>query len=117
MEEINPFTNAIKFSRIVQNSTALNILLRIAENKTRSYEQLEQDTNLTLATIAPIVDELERGGFIEKNPNPSSRKFKLAFNGQLFVEKLRLEYSGVKELLGETSLISPIKIKREMCLL
>ncbi len=115
MEEINPFTNAIRFSRIVQNSTALNILLRIAENKTRTYDELEQDMSLTLATIAPIVDDLEKGGFIEKNPNPLSRKFKLAFNGQLFLEQLKSEYSELRELLGEKSLIQPIKIKKQVC--
>ena len=110
MANINLFTNASRFSKVAQNSKAIAIFLSIASHKTRNYEQLIDDTNLDLADVAPIVRELEESKFIERNPNPLSNKFKLAFNGQLFAEQLKSSYPEIKELLGEESLIEPIKI-------
>lgn len=112
MGEINLFLNASRFSKITENPNSLSIFLSIAKHKTRNYDELVEDTNLDLAEVAPLAKELVDGGFIEKNPGPLSSRFKLAFNGQLFAEQLKSAYPEVKELLGEESLIEPIKLKR-----
>lgn len=97
---------------MTQNPNALAIFLSIARHKTRNYDQIVEDTKLDIADVAPLTRNLETGGFIEKNPGPLSSKFKLAFNRQLFAEQLKTSYPEVKELLGEKSLIEPIRIRR-----
>ena len=84
------------------------VLLDVARHRIRNYDQLIEDTGLHLSVIAPLVKKLEDGNLIFKNPNPTSNKFRLSFNGQLIVEQLKSEYPGVKKLLGEGSLIEPI---------
>lgn len=109
MGSINIFSNARRFSEITENPKALVIFLSIAGKESRTYDELVEDTTLELADVAPLVKELELGKFIEPNPRPSSNKFRLALNGQLFAEQLKSIYPEVKELLGEKSLIRPIK--------
>ena len=114
MAEINIFLNAGRFSKITQNPSTLAVFLSIAKHKTRNYDQLVEDTNFDLAEVAPLVKDLEIGGFIERNPGPLSSKFKLGFNGQLFAEQLKSSYLEVKELLGEESLIEPIVVEKRL---
>jgi len=114
MAGTNPFLNASRFSKITQNPHTLAIFLSIATHKIRNYDQLVEDTKMDIADVAPLVRNLENGGFIEKNPGPLSSKFKLAFNGQLFAEQLKSSYPRVKELLGEESLIEPIKVEKTL---
>lgn len=65
-----------------------------------------------MAEVAPLTKLLEKGNFIEKNPGPLSSNFRLAFNGQLFAEQLKTLYPEIRKLLGNKSLIKPIKIKK-----
>ncbi len=111
MDEMNIFTKANRFARIVEDPKAIAIFLSVAANKVRNYEQLIEDTGLDLADVAPLVKRLQEGGFIKPNPNILSNKFRLDLNGQLFAEQLKLDYPEVRELLGEESLIEPIVIK------
>ncbi len=113
-EDFNIITKARRFSEVVENPKAISVFLSIAINKVRNYEQLYEDTGLELAELAPLVKRLQEGGFIKPNPNPLSNKFKLAFTGQLFAEQLKIDYPEIKELLGEQSLITPIKIKSKV---
>jgi|SRR3989344_1956480 len=112
MGEINIFTKADRFSKIVEDPKSIAIFLSIAAKGVRNYEELIEDTGLDLAEVAPLVKRLQEGGFIKPNPNPLSHRFRLDFNGQLFAEQLKLEYPEVRDLVGEKSLIQPIIIKK-----
>ena len=85
------------------------IFLTIAKNKVAEIEQIFSDTNLDIEDAGIPLKKLEEGDFIIKNPNPLSNKYKLGFNGQLFVEQLKIMYPEIKKELGEESSIEPLK--------
>lgn len=114
MANVNLFLNASRFSKITQDPSALAVFISIASHENRSYEEIVEDTNLDLADVAPIVKTFEQVNYIEKNPGPLSRKFVLGFNGQLFAEQLKELYPEVKEIIGEKTLIRPIKVNRNL---
>jgi len=105
----NPFSKMENFAEFATDKNMMKIFLLIAKNRRRYVNELVTDTGMMEREVICIVDKLESGNFIEKNPNPESRKYKLGFNGQLFAEQLKLTYPEIKEYLGNENLIEPIK--------
>lgn len=104
----NQFFCISTFDNVTRNPSAIKVFLTIAKNKTRTYSELKVDTGLAYREVVDIVDEFEKMNFVKRNPNHASNKFKLAFNGQLFAEQLKMNYIGAKDFLGEKSLIEPL---------
>lgn len=109
MSQDNIFSKIENFDKIVTDNNSMTIFLTVAKRKIALIEELEQDTELSLKDIVISLDKLEQGDFVKKNPNPSSHRYKLGFNGQLFAEQLRDSYPEVRNLLGNERIIQPLK--------
>ncbi|MBI2543087.1 MAG: hypothetical protein HYW24_02795 [Candidatus Aenigmarchaeota archaeon] len=109
MSQDNIFSKIENFDKIVTDRNSMTIFLTVAKKKLVYIEELEQDTKLSLKDIVISLDKLEQGDFVKRNPNPSSHKYILGFNGQLFAEQLRNSYPEVKNLLGNEKIIQPLK--------
>jgi len=84
----NWYQNTICLSEVLDNEIALAALLDIARNPTRNYKQLMEDLGYGFEDIVAAAKKLEDAKLIERNPNPASQKFRLAFSGHLLVKQL-----------------------------
>lgn len=109
MPENDIYSKIENFDKIVTDTNSMTVFLTVAKKKSAYIDDLEEDTKLSLKDIAISLDKLENGDFVKKNPNPSSHKYVLGFNGQLFAEQLRSSYPEVKNLLGDEKIIQPLK--------
>jgi predicted transcriptional regulator len=109
MENDNMFLKIENFSNITTNPNTVKIFLIIAKNKVMHFDQIIDEANLSYKDVIDSTDKLEKGNFIIRNPSPTSQKFKLGFNGQLFAEQLKMNYPEIQNLLGKESLIEPLK--------
>ncbi len=109
-QQPNKYNYLNKFSTILRNEKALSILIDIATNPTRNYTELHNDLGYGLDVINTLVENLEMINLIERNPNPASQKYKLSFNGSLFIEQIRLLSPQINSVIGDDSIIKPIKV-------
>lgn len=103
--------NMENLAKLLTDRIAIKIFLDIAKNDLRYFEDISSDTGLEPEDVATYLKKLEEVNLIEKNPGVTSRKYVLAFNGQIFAQKLQEEYPQVKEFLGGKNFIKPLKLK------
>jgi len=104
----NVFSKMQDFANIATDRVAIQVFLSVAKHKVIKIGQLEEETHLPLESINVAIEKLEGGNFVERNPNPASQKFKLGFNGQMFVDQLKIVYPELQEQLGKESHIEPL---------
>src|SRR3989338_9994117 len=108
--QIDKIERIESFKKITTDKNSIKIILDIAKNNERFFDDICSDTGLEPEIVAEYLKGLEKGDFIMKNPGSLSKKYVLGFNGQIFAEQLKSEYFEVKKFLGDESLIRPLKI-------
>ncbi len=111
MEQHFAGKNMTDFAKLLTDKIAIKIFLDIAKNDFRFFDNICEDTSLEPEDVATYLKKLEEVNLIEKNPGPVSKKYVLAFNGQIFAQKLQEEYPQVREFLGGKNFIRPLKLK------
>jgi len=96
----NWYLNTKCLSDVLDNEIALGAFLDIATHPTRNYKQLMEDLDYEFEEIVAVAKVLEDAKLIERNPNPASQKFRLAFSGHLLVKQLNTLCPELSETLG-----------------
>jgi len=108
MKNNNVFSKIDNFIELTTDKNAMIVFLTVAKKGIIKIKDISEETNLGLREVVNSTYKLEKEDFIVHNPNPTSKKFKLVFNGQIFAEQLKIEYPEIEKVLGKKSLIEPL---------